>query len=474
MLPPAPQLQLILPLAATWLLATGSPGPTAVPHKREAAAAQEPSTARVPQAIGEAYDEAAALLFDAYLEPFAEAGHLSCSILVAREGEVIYERQFGLADRELEVPIGPETTFCIASVSKPITIMLGTQLAEAGKLQPESKLKHWLPDFPRADEISVSHLFSHRAGIPHRVLDELEETQPKSAAEMVAAAAQHELLFDPGTQSIYSSGGYAVLARVLELAGGKSYAQLLDELVVQPAGAERTLHPDARRLVPGRAQCYSWATDGFVRAPFKDYAFLVGGGSIYSNPRDLHRIVRALLDGKLGGGARASLVRGGRLSWNGSTNAFRCFVEYDESSGIEVIYAANIQTGAADLIRRDFPRLLNGDAVEAVQVPVVTGVEVASEILARYVGTYRLRPGSEMDLDVREGRVTLGDWSLIPVSETTFYSPQDFAHVDVKLDDNGHAQALSWRRPGEDRPTRMPRVDGLGELGGDHGPEEGD
>ena len=70
---------------------------------------------------------------------------------------------------------------------------------------------------------------------------------------MVALAAQRELDFEPGSDSGYSSAGFSVFARVLELAGGKPYSDLLVEHVLRTAGMVDTVDAGASDIVENRA-----------------------------------------------------------------------------------------------------------------------------------------------------------------------------------------------------------------------------
>ena len=191
---------------------------------------------------------------DEYVSPFVADGHLSGTLLVARGGDVVYENSWGMANYELGVPNTPTTRFCVASITKPMTIALVCRLAEQGKMLPDQTISSWLPGFPRADEITVSHLLNHRACIPHRVTTATEETMPRTAADMVELARNAEMLpHEPGEESVYSSAGFSVLARVCELAGEMSYADALDSLLFRPAGMTHSGHYDSRAVVPDRA-----------------------------------------------------------------------------------------------------------------------------------------------------------------------------------------------------------------------------
>ena len=192
---------------------------------------------------------------DRHLQPYVDAGHLSGTVLIARGDEVLYEKSFGLADREHAVANTPRTRFCVGSINKPMTIVILARLLEAEKLALTDELAKFLPEFPRADEITVGDLLRHSAGIPHRVTSPLDETRPQTPASMVALAAAEPLVFEPGAESVYSSAGFSVLARVLELAGGKPYAELLAEHVLRPAGMADTSDAGTRATTSTPTDC---------------------------------------------------------------------------------------------------------------------------------------------------------------------------------------------------------------------------
>ncbi len=381
-----------------------------------------------------------------YLRPLQEAGELSGTLMVARDRAVVYEQAFGMASYELAAPNTTSTRYCVASISKPLTMIVASRLIEQKKLAPSDTLDKWFPEFPRAKEITVEHLLRHRAGIPHRVTTDAEEAVPHTAAEMVVLASRKELLFPPGSQSAYSSAGYSVLARVLELASGKSYEELLEEFVLAPVRAVHTAHPSPRRLIPGRAPSHLRGARGPVPASLKDLSFLVGAGSIFSTPRDLFSILQALLTGTYGQEARQTLVREKGVSWNGITNGYRAFANYHLDVKLAVIFTGNLFTGAADLLRRDIPKMAAGEAVKAPQVPRVEPKPMSAALQKRYAGFYALRPGSQESLSFGgPDEVWLGDWRLIPTSDTTFFSPQDYGTVHMVIDKDGAAEALEWK-----------------------------
>lgn len=379
---------------------------------------------------------------DAYVAPFEAADHLSGTLLVGRGDEVLYQRSWGQADRSQKRPFQPETMSCIASVTKPTTTILAARLIEAGTIGLRDPISKWIEGFPSGDQIEFQHLLFHRAGIPHRLIGPEDDARPRSPADMVELARERGLEFEPGSRTSYSSGGFSVLARVLELASGKSYEELLRQNILAPLGLEHTVHPGTGVALAEAAISHNWTAEGARPAPEKDYSYLVGAGALFSTPRDLFAIARHLIDGGFGARARTQLLRAGRLRWNGNTDGYRAFLEYDADSDVTVAMVSNWMVGANDLLRRDLPRLVAGEVVPAPTVPQPKIVSLPVETLAAYAGRYEIG-GSPMDVVARAGALFANDWVLLPTSTSTFYSPQDYATISI-LGDGMPPVGLDW------------------------------
>src|SRR5688572_10425248 len=252
-------------------------------------------------------DATAVRRIEAYLAPLV--AELSGTLLVARGDRVLIERSFGLANYELRVPFTTNTPTNVASITKPLTIIVLQRLIEAGRLSMNDSVSAWLPEYVHGKRMTVAQLASHRAGVPHRLIPEEAQTEPRTASDMVQIANGVQLLFEPGAQSVYSSGGYAILAAVLERAAGKSYDQVLQEHVARPINAQTIRHVDRRDLLPGRALSVMPTGASVLNAPLRDLSFLVGGGSVYTTPRDIWNVMRGLVRGAYGAPARGALVR---------------------------------------------------------------------------------------------------------------------------------------------------------------------
>ncbi|KAA0943536.1 MULTISPECIES: serine hydrolase domain-containing protein [unclassified Pseudomonas] len=178
-------------------------------------------------------------------------------VLVLRDGQLVYHRAAGLADREAGRPMTEETIFRLASVTKPLVSAAALRLVEQGKLRLDDPVTRWLPTFsPRLADgtvpvITVNQLLNHTAGLsygflenprgPYRtagVSDGLDEPQI-SLVENLTRIASVPLSYTPGTGWQYSMAT-DVLGAVLEKASGSSLQVLLKESVTDPLGLRDT------------------------------------------------------------------------------------------------------------------------------------------------------------------------------------------------------------------------------------------
>jgi CubicO group peptidase (beta-lactamase class C family) len=413
------------------------------------AVAPRPVSAATPPS--EAHRLGAAI--DAYAKPLVAHGDLSGQLLVARRGAILVERNYGYANWELRSPMTADTRIDIMSVTKPMTGTIAIQLLQENKFAVHDSIARWFPDFPKGNRITVEQLMRHRSGIPHELVPDSESTQPRTAAEMVEIAKRRPLDFEPGSKSSYSSGGYSVLARVLELVAGMSYDQLLSERIFTPLGMTHSTEHDARRLLPGRASAVVPGPSGNENAAYQDFSGIIGAGSVWSTARDLHRFVQGVVASKLGQGVQYSFLNGGKIDFNGQGAGFRSFCDYDSATGLEVIFLGNLHTGAPDLLRGAIPRLAAGQAVTPASLPKTT--DRAADEMGRAVGTYQLGNGTKLVVRVKDGALWANDWVLLPEADGAYFSPRDYGVVQL-VPSSGKVERLDWEQRGEKYPA--PRI----------------
>jgi CubicO group peptidase (beta-lactamase class C family) len=178
-------------------------------------------------------------MVDAELSALVEDGFAGV-FLVAIDDEVVLRQGYGLADREAEVPNTPGTLHEIGSIAKSFTQLAVLRLAEDGVIDLEAPISEYFPDVPEDKAaITVEQLLDHTSGLDH-VLWEYAPYDMLTRDETLAASLDSTLVFEPGTDELYSNIGYNLLAILVELESGQSYESYVREHFLDPLGLTET------------------------------------------------------------------------------------------------------------------------------------------------------------------------------------------------------------------------------------------
>ena len=225
------------------------------------------------------------------------------AVLVSKDGRPVLAAGYGLADVEHAVPITPQTKFRVGSITKPFTALGIVLLQEQGALRFEDALGDHLSDVPPAWSLLTIHqVLTHTSGLMHSWRlpafgDEM--MMPASLDETLKRFHEQPLLFEPGMQFAYSGLGYFVLAKVIEVASGKSYEAFLHDEIFEPLGMHDTGADQPDIVLPHRARGYVQADGTLTNAPFIHMPIMTGGGNLYSTADDLAKWALALADRRL-------------------------------------------------------------------------------------------------------------------------------------------------------------------------------
>lgn len=245
---------------------------------------------------------------DAAVQQDVASGRVAgVAVAVLRDHKLLFVKGYGRANLELATPVSAKTVFRIGSLTKQFTAAGVLLLAEQGKLKIDDKLSLYLPNFPRANDVTLRDLLDHTSGIHNftesPVIDKIS-TSGATVEDLVNDIAGQSPLFDfePGTGWWYSNSNYVLLGAVIEKVSGKTWAAFMKSEIFDKLGMTDTAADDARDVVPHRASGYSLigGTPGkFRNADFTDMSVPYAAGALRSTAGDMARWNAALFGGKL-------------------------------------------------------------------------------------------------------------------------------------------------------------------------------
>jgi CubicO group peptidase (beta-lactamase class C family) len=261
------------------------------------------------------------------LERWAAADRFSGAVLVAKNGRPIFSAAYGLADRERKVANTVETRFKNGSMNKMFTAVATLTLVRAGKLALTDPLGRHLTDYPNktvASKVTIHHLLTHTGGTgdifgPEFTAKRLELRTPK---DYVALYGKRDLLFEPGSQWMYSNYGFALLGAVIEQVSGQTYYDYVRDHVFKPAGMTLTGSEPEDQVLPHTAIGYmkrgnAWQSNADT-LPYRGMS--AGGG--YTTVEDLMRFATALTNHRLLNAEDTTLLTTGKVASAGGKYAY--------------------------------------------------------------------------------------------------------------------------------------------------------
>jgi CubicO group peptidase (beta-lactamase class C family) len=251
-------------------------------------------------------DEAMLLDFDRHMSSQFKSDGPGAAVLVAKNGNVIYKKAFGMADLELNVAMQPDMIFRIGSITKQFTAVAILQLAEKGKLSIDDEITKYIDNYPtQGHKITIEHLLTHTSGIKSytamRIWDPAVRKRDMTPEALIDFFKNEPMDFEPGTRFLYNNSGYILLGSIIEKVSGLSYANYIAENIFKPAGMENSSYDNTSKIIPNRAKGYQPGAGGVVNADYLSMTQPYAAGSLISTVADLYKWNRALHSYKLVG-----------------------------------------------------------------------------------------------------------------------------------------------------------------------------
>lgn len=395
-----------------------------------------------------------------YSELF-DAGKFHGNVLVAEQGQIIYQNSFGLANEEDSTSLTLESVFELASVSKQFTAMGIVQLQQEGKLAYEDDFTVYIPELAAYEGITIRHLLTHTSGLPDYMElaeDHWDKTKIATNEDITKLFQDNhpEIAFKPNESWEYSNTGYLLLGTIIERVSGKAFGEYLKEKIFDPLGMDNTL-VYRRRYAPQKIENYA---EGYIYSDMLQRKILpdvmgkgfyvvyldgiVGDGMVNSNLHDLLRWDRALYDNTLVSVQEKELIFSSYQTsdsaetdygygWmieesdkyqsivhhSGGWAGYRTYIERHLDNDKTIIILQNYSAREIETPIKNTRRLLYG-------LPVEEPIMLDTEVLAAYVGAYLTASGKEREIVLEDARLWVPmnpefKLELIPVSSTKFF-----------------------------------------------------
>lgn len=403
---------------------------------------------------------ATAKRLDDLYETFFTTDGVGCAALVAKNGTVIYEKGFGLADIETNLPVSVENVFRVGSLTKQFTAIAILQLYEQGKLGLNDDIQKYVAGFPAyTRKITIENLLTHTSGIKNLTeIDGLEIKQsPYSVQELISLFKDRPLDFQPGEKYRYSNSGYILLGFVIEKVSGRPYADYLKTHIFDKLGMNDTYYDNSASIMKNRARGYDLGADyKLVNAAYLNTTFPYAAGGLAMTVRDYYKWHRGLLANqlvkretlqkaftpfRLGDGtftnygygwALGDVLGSRKIEHGGHINGFNCKETYLPKEDVLVVTFSNGSFVNTDIINDQAAAIVVGK-------DQLKEVEISSSAKKSYVGTYTFSPNDPTTIKIYEenGRLFLKDsnsptaWRMYFIRENEFICYEVFPNTHV-------------------------------------------
>ncbi|MGI0535826.1 beta-lactamase family protein [Bacillus pfraonensis] len=228
------------------------------------------------------------------------------------EGGKTWGYAAGVADLNTKKPMKTDFRFRIGSVTKTFTATVVLQLAGENRLNLDDSIEKWLPGVIQgngydAKQITVRQILNHTSGIAEylrsKEADIMDTKRSYTAEELVKIGLSMPPDFAPGKGWSYSNTGYVLLGILIEKVTGNSYAEEIENRIIEPLELSNTFLPGNSSVIPGTKHARGYVQPEEA-SELKDVTYFnpsIGSsaGDMISTADDLNKFFSSLLGGKL-------------------------------------------------------------------------------------------------------------------------------------------------------------------------------
>lgn len=407
---------------------------------------------------------------------------MNVGIVVAMiDGEDVAYSKWGKTAYSQDAKIDEHSVLEIGSVSKVFTTILLSDMVLKGAMKLTDPISKYLPSSvtvpSRNDkQITLQDLATHTSGLP-RMPSNFTPSNPNdpfsdyTVEQIYGFLSSYELTRDIGVQYEYSNYGMGLLGHILELQSGKSYEELIHDIIAKPLGMDHTglalTEAMTKRLAIGHLGTNEVSNWNIIT--------LGGAGGIRSSATDMVKFVQANM-----GVIKSPLMKAMTLShqsaykatdsefelglgwhyendkkvvWhNGQTGGYASFIGFLAGTQKGVVVLTN---SAENITALGFKLLGSPTPLAEIQ----KGMELDPEILESYVGKYQLAPNFFITVTTNDGKIygqATGQpqFEMFASSENEFFLRIVDARITFNKASDGTIESMILHQNGQDMPGK--------------------
>ncbi|MDP4095024.1 MAG: serine hydrolase domain-containing protein [Bacillota bacterium] len=228
-------------------------------------------------------------------------GKFSGSIFIARNGEVLYNKTFGMADYNKNTPVDSNTTFTIGTGASSFTATAIMLLQQKGSLNVNDKISKYIQGITNGDNITIENLLTNSSGIHdyYNLEDSFAKNRQYSLDDLLGMIKGKPQDFEPGKKIESSRSNYVLLGYIIQKVSGKSFEDFVTENIFKVLGMDHSGYYTQNSASENKAIGYEKIGTGAVEAKKYDPSTIFPEGNLYTTTEDLYKFDQALYTEKL-------------------------------------------------------------------------------------------------------------------------------------------------------------------------------
>ena len=266
------------------------------------------------------------------------------SVAVFQKNKIIFEKQYGKANLDYNIPITSETVFDIGSIAKQFTAAAILLLEHQGKLSIKDPVHKYIDNLPKYTngDPTIEHLLNQTSGIKEvdpylEVVDVFWRDYINQSMLINIITNIEECRFAPGEYFEYTNANYILLASIIENVSGMAYSEYLQENIFDPLDMQHTIvNTIAYSTIKNRAIGYTEDDGAFYKTHYYSL-FYKGDGQILTNPKDMFKWHQGIKNATIGTPDIWKKMQTKAILNDGTTINYGLGVEFETHNGVEAL-----------------------------------------------------------------------------------------------------------------------------------------